>query len=183
MALETVYILALALLLDVAFGEPPNAVHPVVWMGRVIALGIQPSLNWRPTSQFMWGMAVSLFTMAVFVTPVFFLLRWLQGFNSIAFVAVAAVLFKVSFSLRGLWQAALKIKHLLREKKLPEARFELRALVSRDTSQLEADQMVSAAVESVAESSCDSYFAPLFFFAFLGVPGAIGYRVIIPWTP
>jgi adenosylcobinamide-phosphate synthase len=38
--------------------------------------------------------------------------------------------------------------------------------------------MVSATVESVAENSCDSFFAPLLFFLLLGVPGAIGYRVI-----
>ncbi len=38
--------------------------------------------------------------------------------------------------------------------------------------------MVSATVESVSENSCDSFFAPLFYFVFLGVPGAIAYRVI-----
>jgi adenosylcobinamide-phosphate synthase len=30
----------------------------------------------------------------------------------------------------------------------------------------------------MAENACDSFFAPLFFFLFLGVPGAIGYRVV-----
>jgi adenosylcobinamide-phosphate synthase len=176
--LETVYILILALLLDLAFGEPPNAIHPVVWMGRVIAFLIKPCLKWSGARQFIWGLLVTLMTLAVFVTPVYFLMNWLHDFNLFAFMIVAAMLLKVSFSLKGLWQAALKIKKLLIEEKLPGARFELRALVSRNTAQLNTAQMVSATVESVAESSCDSFFAPLFFFAFLGVPGAIGYRVI-----
>jgi adenosylcobinamide-phosphate synthase len=176
--LETVYILILALLLDLAFGEPPNAIHPVVWMGRVIAFLIKPCLKWSGARQFIWGLLVTLMTLAVFVTPVYFLMNWLHDFNLFAFMIVAAMLLKVSYSLKGLWQAALKIKKLLIEEKLPGARFELRALVSRNTAQLNTAQMVSATVESVAESSCDSFFAPLFFFAFLGVPGAIGYRVI-----
>ena len=33
-------------------------------------------------------------------------------------------------------------------------------------------------MESVAESTCDSLVAPLFYFLLLGVPGAIGYRVV-----
>jgi adenosylcobinamide-phosphate synthase len=147
-------------------------------MGRVIAFLIGPCQKWAPKPQFVWGLAVTITTLALFVIPLFFLLHWLKGWNLIAYVAAAAVLFKVTFSLKGLWQAALKIKKLLIEEKLPGARFELRALVSRHTSQLNTPQMVSATVESVAESSCDSFFAPLFFFAFLGVPGAIGYRVI-----
>ena len=176
--METIYILVLAVLLDLAFGEPPNMVHPVVWMGRVIAFLIGPCQKWAPKPQFVWGLTVTLVTLALFVTPLFFFLHWLREWNTIAYIAAAAILFKVTFSLRGLWQAALKIKQLLLEEKLPGARFELRALVSRNTSQLNTPQMVSATVESVAESSCDSFFAPLFFFAFLGVPGAIGYRVI-----
>jgi adenosylcobinamide-phosphate synthase len=176
--LELIYILLLALLLDIALGEPPNAVHPVVWMGHVIATLIRVCRNWRPLPQFLWGMWVSLLTLGLFFAPVYFLMIWLRHFNLIAFVIAGAILFKTSFSLRGLWQAAVKIKHLLESDKLPEARFELRALVSRNTSNLSRTQMVSATVESVAESSCDSFFAPLFYFAFLGVPGAIGYRVV-----
>jgi adenosylcobinamide-phosphate synthase len=176
--MQTVYILILALLIDLAFGEPPNALHPVVWMGQVIAFLIKGSQKRSNTIQFIWGIAVTLLTIALFVTAVCFLLDWLRDLNLIAFIIFSAVLLKISFSLKGLWQAALKIKKLLTDEKVTEARFELRALVSRNTAELNTSQMVSAAVESVAESSCDSFFAPLFFFAFLGVPGAIGYRVI-----
>jgi adenosylcobinamide-phosphate synthase len=176
--LEFIYILILAIFLDVILGEPPNAVHPVVWMGRVIEFLIRFCQKWRPLPQFLWGMLVTLLTLGLFFAPVYFFMNWLHHLNLIAFVIAGAILFKTSFSLRGLWQAALKIKRLLESDKLPEARFELRALVSRNTSNLNRTQMISATVESVAESSCDSFFAPLFYFAFLGVPGAIGYRVV-----
>jgi adenosylcobinamide-phosphate synthase len=38
--------------------------------------------------------------------------------------------------------------------------------------------LVSAAVESVAENSSDSFVAPLFYFLLFGIPGAIAYRVV-----
>jgi adenosylcobinamide-phosphate synthase len=50
--------------------------------------------------------------------------------------------------------------------------------VSRDTQDLPEPRLVSAAVESVGEGTGDSLVAPLFYFLFLGVPGAIGYRVV-----
>jgi adenosylcobinamide-phosphate synthase len=38
--------------------------------------------------------------------------------------------------------------------------------------------MISAAVESIAESTTDGVTSPFFFFALFGVPGAIAFRVI-----
>ena len=91
---------------------------------------------------------------------------------------MGALLLKLTFSFRGLRTTAVKIKSLLRDDKLDKARFELRALVGRDTSTLSKPLLVSAAVESVAENSCDSLVAPLFYFLLFGVPGAIAYRAV-----
>jgi len=72
----------------------------------------------------------------------------------------------------------MKVKRLLQEDKLDKTRFELRALVSRNTKDLNTPLLISAAVESVAEGTCDSLVAPIFYFLLLGVPGAIGYRAV-----
>ena len=53
--------LALAALLDVAFGEPPPAIHPVVWMGRCIGWAEQFGLRRRkPETQFHSGSLIVL---------------------------------------------------------------------------------------------------------------------------
>jgi adenosylcobinamide-phosphate synthase len=91
---------------------------------------------------------------------------------------VGALLLKSAFSIRGLRRAAFRVKRLLEDKKPERTRFELRALVSRDTRDLPEPLLVSAAVESVGEGTGDSLVAPLFYFLFLGIPGAIGYRVV-----
>ena len=171
-------IILLALILDLAFGELPNAIHPVAWMGKV-ALYLKKIYSGRShIGQFVLGIGIVLFTIILFTVPVYFLLGYLEHFNTVIYVVVGGVLFKFTFSLRGLRQAAIKVKKLLIEDKLDEARFELRALVSRDTRNLSRSLLVSATVESVAENLSDSFVAPLFYYLIFGVPGAIAYRVV-----
>jgi adenosylcobinamide-phosphate synthase len=176
--MEMILMLAIAVAMDSALGDPPDAFHPVAWMGKVIALLERGGKNLSHQGQFFYGVMITLFTLALFVIPVYFLLAWLHGVNQVAYIIVGGVLLKFTFSIRGLRSTALKVRRLLEDKKLSETRFEMRALVSRDTKELSEPLIVSAAVESVAEGTGDSLVAPLFFFLFLGVPGAIGYRVV-----
>ena len=176
--METILIIALAAAIDVALGDPPNAFHPVAWMGKVISLLEKGGLKLNPAAQFIYGTVMTLFAMALFVVPTYFLFRYLGDAHIAIRVVVAGILLKSTFSIRGLRRAAYKVRDLLRSEKLDEMRFELRALVSRDTKDLPEPLLVSAAVESVGEGTCDSLVAPLFYFLFLGVPGAIGYRVV-----
>ena len=46
---------ALAGLLDVAFGEPPDALHPVAWMGRLIAVLERRRPRGRPRAELAYG--------------------------------------------------------------------------------------------------------------------------------
>jgi len=171
-------ILLLALVIDLTLGEPPRVIHPVVWMGKVVSYLIKGGGERSPTVQFLYGLGVVLVTAGIFVVPVYFVLFYLKSLSLVAYVVLAAVIFKTSFSLKELWRSALRVRNHLAEDKLAEARFELRSLVGRDTSKLDKSLMVSATVESVAENDCDSFVAPLFYFLLFGVPGAIAYRVI-----
>jgi adenosylcobinamide-phosphate synthase len=176
--MENVYILAAAAALDLLLGEPPLLIHPVVWMGKFTCLWEKTGLKGNAAFQFTYGLILTLVTIALFSLPVYFLLRFLGNWNSLACIIAGACLFKTTFSFRELWRAARKIKRLLTDKDLEGARFNLRALVKRDSRNLAEPLVVSAAVESVAENACDSFVAPLFYFLILGVPGAMAYRVI-----
>lgn len=176
--METLLIILLALVLDLTLGEPPPVLHPVVWMGKLASFLLKGSRSHSSVIQFLYGMGIVVVTLGGFVVPVFFGLAYLKNLSPVAYVVTGAVLLKTSFALKELRRSALKIKHLLVKDNLDEARFELRSLVGRDNSQLDKVLMVSATVESVAENTCDSFVAPLFYFLFFGVPGAIAYRVI-----
>jgi adenosylcobinamide-phosphate synthase len=176
--MEIIAITALAVIIDLALGDPPNALHPVAWMGKAISLLEKGGLKLKPAGQLIYGIFITLFTTALFVAPTYFIIFYVWRFNNIAGIVVSALLFKSTFTITGMRRAAQKIRTLLKEENLDKTRFELRALVSRDTSKLSEPLLASAAVESVAEGICDSLVAPMFFFLLLGVPGAIGYRVV-----
>lgn len=176
--MDILWLLALALILDFALGEPPDAFHPVAWMGRVTSFLERRRPSHVTSHHLAYGVMITLVVVALFAVPAYFLLSYVKGVNFVAYVIVGALLLKLTFSFRGLRTTAVKIKSLLRDDKLDKARFELRALVGRDTSTLSKPLLVSAAVESVAENSCDSLVAPLFYFLLFGVPGAIAYRAV-----
>jgi adenosylcobinamide-phosphate synthase len=176
--MEILALTALAIIIDLTLGDPPNALHPVAWMGKVISLLEKGGLKLRPVGQFVYGIAMTVLITAIFVAPVYFIIFYVWRFNVIAGIIVSALIFKSTFAVTGLRRAAQKIRNLIKEENLDKTRFELRALVSRDTSKLSEPLLASAVVESVAEGACDSLVAPMFYFLLLGAPGAVGYRVV-----
>ncbi len=170
--------LSIALVIDLVLGEPPRVIHPVVWIGKVTSSLERGGIGQRPSAQFVYGCGITLVTIGLFVAPAYFILFYLKSLSFIAYVIAGAVFLNYTFSLKELRRVALGIKGLLLKDRLDEARFELRSLVSRDTRDLPQPLLVSASVESVAENTCDSFVAPLFYFLLLGIPGAIAYRVV-----
>jgi adenosylcobinamide-phosphate synthase len=175
--MQFIYIFSLALLLDLALGEPPNRFHPVAWLGKLINL----QLKFRPQKgskkQLGFGATMVLLTAGITTAAVLLLLNAIEQFNQILFIVIAAIVLKLTLSLRGLIKAADSVKKLLQQNAVEKSRLSLQALVSRDTSQLENTGIISATIESVAENSCDSFLAPLFYFLLFGVPGAVAYRI------
>ena len=188
------YILCGALLLDALMGEAPNRWHPVAWLGNLISLELKLEPSSGARRQFFFGMAMVILTCAAIAVPLYFLkchceattaataiypmAAYLPILNTIAYLIFSIYVLKNTFSLRGLWQAVEDVKLCLRGGDLSAARLKARALVSRDTSNLNDEQIMSAAVESCAENLCDSFIAPLFYFVIFGLPGAIVYRIV-----
>ena len=175
--MENISILLLALAIDVTWGEFPRHVHPVVWLGKVISLELRVAPRQSRWAQLVYGAGMVILKIALFALPAYFLLAYLRGVNTVAYVLVAAFLLKSTFSIKELHRVAFRIKGFLEEGNVSRARVEVGSLVSRDTSRLDEPHLVSAAVESIAENASDSLVAALFYFLLLGVPGSIAYRV------
>ncbi len=79
---------------------------------------------------------------------------------------------------RSLQFEARTVQDLLATDDLPAARDRLTHLVGRDPSQLGAEEIARATVESVAENTCDAVVAPLLWGALAGLPGLLGYRAV-----
>ena len=170
-------VLVAALAYDQIWGEPPSRLHPVVWMGYLIGLwkrfGPRQG-RWWP---FLYGLLAVVLSVGGLFGVAWLGLGWLhETFSPLALVAEAFLL-KGCFSLRMLADEGLKVRRFVVQGKLDEARYALRSLVSRDVTGLDSEQICGAAIESVAENATDSVVAPLFFFALLGVPGVLAYRL------
>lgn len=100
------------------------------------------------------------------------------GVGAGALVRSTALGTYLSVAHRALVEAALDVDDALEQGDLHRARELLPSLVGRDTSDLSADEITRAVVESVAENTVDAVVAPALWGAVGGAPGALGYRAV-----
>ena len=167
---------AAALLLDSLFGEPPEALHPTVWMGCAISVSESRALRSKnPRLRYLAGIVLA----TSLPTLVSILVRRLLGLTPAHFrMAFEAALISTALSMRGLGESAAVVEAELRAGDLERARASASKMVGRDTSTLPAPEIARAAVESVAENTSDGVVAPMLYGLLLGAPGALAYRAI-----
>ncbi|MGZ4862283.1 MAG: adenosylcobinamide-phosphate synthase CbiB [Halobacteriota archaeon] len=181
--LVQISILFVALAFDKFLGEPPAAAHPVVWMGRIVALLERGSYGGTDSAQRLKGAALALGLIVTFTVPVV-LFQWL-GYQIasgnfallLCYVGLSAYLLKASFTIFTLQKEAVEVTDLAYTD-IDAARLQLRALVSRERLQLDRESILSSVCESVGENTVDSVVSPLLFFAVFGVAGALCYRAV-----
>ncbi|MDE2904175.1 MAG: adenosylcobinamide-phosphate synthase CbiB [Chloroflexota bacterium] len=170
-------ILVLAVLLDLVLPEPPNVIHPVVWMGRATA-ALERLDPRRPFASFLYGGCMVALVVGLASSMSWFLMAALASIHPMVYVLGGALVLRSAFAVTGLSAAALRTRRDLEENRLDAARDSLRSLVSRDAGSLNKPLVAAAAIESVAENSTDSFVGPWLAFVVFGVPGAIAYRAI-----
>jgi adenosylcobinamide-phosphate synthase len=177
---DSILIFTIAFLIDLVFGEYPNRIHPTIGIGKMILYLKLKAKNPNPLVEKAKGVLMALTIMLVVAFPVFLLLFWLRTlpYGEILYIIVGAFLFKATFAIKGMGQYTKPIAKALKQNDLTGARKWLPYIVRRDPNSLTERQIISAAVESIAESTTDGITAPFFFYAFFGVPGAFAYRVI-----
>ena len=175
-ALGALYV---ALLLDLSFGEPPNRLHPVAWMGKAIAAIDRRAPRVPHQAAFLWGAGLAIGGAALAIAVGLLIERALAKTPPVVSLLAVGLVLKTTISARGLALAALAVRAALETGDLATARERLRwHLVSRETSGLDATRVAAATVQSVAENASDAIVAPLVFYALAGLPGALAYRFL-----
>ncbi|MCL2475737.1 cobalamin biosynthesis protein [Candidatus Bathycorpusculum sp.] len=180
--IDPILIFILAFLIDLVLGEYPDRIHPTIGIGKLITYLKAKAKNKNPRIEKTNGVLMALAAILAFALPVFVLLYLLRGLphpiGEILYIIVGAILFKATFAISGMGQYTKPIALALKKRDIDGARKWLPYIVRRDPTSLNERQIISAAVESIAESTTDGITAPFFFYALLGVPGAFAYRVI-----
>lgn len=170
-------ILVASLAIDLIIGEWPAKIHPTVWIGNIIS-AISKPLPRTGSKSFIYGLILAICLPMTILISTWLLLAYLKNVNQWIYILVSIYFLKSSFSLRLLGSTSLKISKTIKSSGLDKSRTDLKALVSRDPSQLNEQQVLAATIESVSENTSDSVIAPLLMFAIFGIPGALAYRSI-----
>ncbi len=165
---ELVSVLLVSILIDRFLGEPPDSVHPTVWMGKTITF-----VERRFTS----GILVVLIVPWVYSIASYLLVSSLDGPLRIF---IAGLIFKTSYSWRGLKDYTIPLAKFLGAGDLQAARKHIPYIAGRDPGGLDADGMISTSLESIAEGSVDGVVSPFFYFllfSFTGMEAAVSASV------
>ncbi|MEJ5327633.1 MAG: cobalamin biosynthesis protein [Candidatus Bathyarchaeia archaeon] len=176
---DSLLILFLAFLIDMTFGEIPDRIHPTVWMGKVIAFFKPKIRSQNARVEITNGVLLGVGVILLFAVPTYitiFLVRHLLGW--LPYIIVSAIIFKSSFALKFMQKCTVPIAKAIENGDCDRARRFLPYIVRRDPATLSERHIISAAVESIAESTTDGVTSPFFYFALFGVPGAVAYRAI-----
>ncbi len=167
--------LLLGWLLDLCLGDPAWLPHPIVGFGKVIA-ACEHRYN-RDAHRKSKGAFVVL-TLIITTFLLTALLNYtLYNIHDTLFIAFNAI--TVFFCLAGTTLIhEVRAVFLALDRSLDQGRQQVARIVGRDTSELSAQEVRTAALETLAENLSDGVVAPLFWFALLGAPGMLTYKMI-----
>jgi len=154
--------------LDLLVGDPQRLPHPVVWFGRMIAYG-EKRLNKGRHRRLKGAL------MAVGLTVVVFMAAWLLRKPCSVILDPLVIFYCLAGTtlIREVRQVFLAV-----DRSLEEGRAQVARIVGRDTSELSAQEVRTAALETLAENLSDGVIAPLFWLALLGTPGMLAYKMV-----
>ena len=159
-------------LLDLALGDPQWLPHPIVWFGKAIVF-CERRLNKGSHRR-----AKGAVTAVALIAAVFFGIWLLRRFIPIEARLLLDTLI-VFYCLAGTTLIReVRDVFIALDRSLDEGRRQVARIVGRDTSELSAQEVRTAALETLAENLSDGVIAPLFWLALLGVPGMLAYKMV-----
>ena len=156
-------------LLDLLIGDPARLPHPIVWFGKMIAFG-EHRLN-RGNHRMLKGGLMSICLIVLVFAVTWFLC------HQLSMIVIDVII--IFYCLAGTTLIReVRAVFLALDRSLDEGRQQVARIVGRDTSELSAQEVRTAALETLAENLSDGVIAPLFWLAILGVPGMLAYKMV-----
>ena len=171
------YALAVAVLLDLALGDPVYRFHPVRLIGGSLT-AIENGLRRLGADGYRGGIAL-FFVLAVLWTEIVALA--LFAFSALGpwpawlfHVFVVYSLLAFGDLIRHVW----RVERALERHDLAAARAAVGRLVGRDTDRMDEGACRRAAIESLSESLPDGFVTPIFWYVLLGLPGLVVFKIV-----
>jgi adenosylcobinamide-phosphate synthase len=197
--------LVIGFIMDILLSEPKHMTHPVVMIGKLISKLEKHLLKEDKNKRAAGAATVAIVCITTLAAAVLIpavslaagyhaglimsrngLIPWMiRGTLAEIFcarvlcVAVLSVMCGLMLAARSLWQESMKVHDaLVNGDDVESARHAVSMIVGRDTSVLDREGIIKAAVETVAENTSDGVTAPMFWMAVLGIPGMYLYKAV-----
>jgi len=168
-------------LIDCLIGDPAFIPHPVVLIGKAISSFekiYRRAFPDTPIGKRLAGRAMNLtvlFLTGAVSSAVVFISKAID--TRLCFVLCTIMSWQI-LAARCLSDEAKKVLYYLKNEGLVAARKQVGMLVGRDTENLTEEQVVKAAVETVAENTSDGVIAPMFWMLIGGPIGGFVYKAV-----
>ena len=177
--LEIILVTCFSISLDYLIGEPPNNIHPVVWIGKIIYFFTSQIKKGNKSKEKIFGALLALFLTAIIgILAYLLIIQSLYTLGTISFILISTFILKSMFSIKSMDIHIKEILNDIEKKDIEKARHDLSKIVSRDTKTLSKENILSACIECIAESFVDGILSPLFYYGILNIPGAIMFRIV-----
>ena len=165
--MEFLFKIYIAYILDLILGDPYRIPHPVQIIGKLISFLEKKLINF-PNKRF-YGGVLNILVLSITFIVCYFL-------QKIIFIEI--YLMYTIFSTRCLANEGNKVYKILKEDNIVKARKELSYLVSRDTENLQKEDIIRSTMETISENTVDGVIAPMLFMFIGGLPLAMVYKAI-----
>lgn len=177
----SLYALLLGAFIDFVVGDPHRLPHPVILMGKLIALlekRLRSLFPKTPRGENRAGAVLWLILSGLTFLITAALLMLCHRVSHWLGLAVEAVMCWQCFAARSLVRESMKVKKALDSGDISASRKAVSMIVGRDTERLDEAAVSRAAVETVAENASDGVIAPLLFLAIGGGPLGMLYKAV-----
>ena len=173
--------LLLGFCIDLLLGDPRWLYHPVQAIGWLIVKLEPPLRRAFPDSdrgQVRAGVALVILVVGITGLVSGGVLWGLHRLHPMAGFAGEVILCWLILAAKSLRTESMKVVRALETGTLDDGRRAVSMIVGRDTEHLSEEEVLKAAVETVAENASDGILAPLLFAAVLGPVGGICYKAV-----
>lgn len=178
---DAILIILLALAIDRFIGELPNSIHPLRWMGNILAAIDSRIGNRASRGTSVLGLLSYILVFAIFAGISLAITSFMRvgiggAMGEALWIALTAILFKISFAIFSFRKHCDPICADLDDGKVEDAASKVQMIVSRNTEGMDAEHIASSCCETVSENLVDSAYSPMLYFGLLGLPGAVMFR-------
>ncbi len=168
-------LLIAAVALDLLMGDPVYRLHPIRLMGAALT-ATEKILRALGADGYVGGIVLFLALTAIFGGATVFISTALSSLRWAPAVFHVYLVFSM-IALGDLRKHVFAVDRAATEGDAA-ARQSIAQLVGRDTSKMDAPACRRAAIESLAESLVDGFMTPIFWYALLGLPGLVTFKVV-----